>query len=278
MHVPLKQLVVFTDLDGCLLNKADYDWSAADPMLRRLEDLGVPVVLSSSKTVAEMSELLQELRLPEAPFISENGGVIHWPESLMPHDKASAVPAENVAAVTSRSTILLVLAQLKTQFRFRSFVDLGVEGVMANTDLSREKAELACQRHSTEPLLWDDTDENVDVFRTELTEQNLTLTKGGRFWHVAGHSTKGRAMREVADRYRKTIPSGITTAAIGDSPIDQSMLDIADYPIGIPAMDGQLNVEVDPHQGIVASKDGAVGWAESVGHLLYQLGFDEVNQ
>ncbi|MEO2019685.1 MAG: HAD-IIB family hydrolase [Fuerstiella sp.] len=278
MDEPSAQLVVFTDLDGCLLNKADYDWSVAEPMLRRLEHLGVPVVLSSSKTVAEMSELRHELCVPEAPFISENGGVVHWPDSWLPHDEASTEPAENVAAATSRSMILKVLAQLKKQFQFRSFVDLGVEGVMANTDLPRDKAELACQRHSTEPLLWDDTDENVDVFRTKLTEQNLTLTKGGRFWHVAGHATKGRAMRQVADRYRETTPRGITTAAIGDSPIDQSMLDIADYPIGIPAVDGRLNVEVAAQRGIVASRDGAAGWAESVGQLLDQLGFDDANQ
>ncbi|MCP4783863.1 MAG: HAD-IIB family hydrolase [Fuerstiella sp.] len=278
MDEPATQLVVFTDLDGCLLNKADYDWSAAEPMLRRLEHLGVPVVLSSSKTVAEMTELRQELSVPEAPFISENGGVVRWPDSLLPHDAASTVPAENVAAAMSRAMILNVLAQLKKQFQFRSFVDLGVDGVMANTDLPRDKAELACQRHSTEPLLWDDTDENVDIFRTKLTEQNLTLTKGGRFWHVAGHATKGQGMRQVADRYRETIPRGITTAAIGDNPIDQSMLDIADYPIGIPAVDGCMNVEVDPHRGIVASRDGAAGWAESVGQLLDQLGFDDANQ
>ncbi|HIE98319.1 MAG TPA: HAD-IIB family hydrolase [Planctomycetes bacterium] len=272
------QLVVFSDLDGCLLNKADYDWSAAEPMLRRLEHLGVPVVLSSSKTVAEMTELRHELCVPEAPFISENGGVIHWSDSLLPQNEVSTVPAENVATATSRSMILKVLAELKKHFQFRSFVDLGVEGVMANTDLPRDKAELACQRHSTEPLLWDDTDENVFVFRTKLTEHYLTLTKGGRFWHVAGHATKGQAMRQVADRYRETTSRGITTAAIGDSPIDQSMLDIADYPIGIPAVDGRLNVDVDPHRGIVASKDGAAGWAESVGRLLDQLGFDDGNQ
>ena len=84
-------------------------------------------------------------------------------------------------------------------------------------------------------------------------------------------------MHQVADRYRDRMSGEITTAAIGDSPIDQSMLDIADYPIGIPAVDGQLNVEVDPHRGIVASQDGAAGWAETVRQLLLRLGIEDVN-
>ena len=272
------QLVVFTDLDGCLLNKADYDWSAAEPMLRRLERLDVPVVLSSSKTVAEMSELRLELGLPDAPFISENGGVTHWPASFLPHEEMATASARQVAVMTERSAILDVLAELKSQFQFRSFVDLGIEGVMATTDLPRDKAELACQRHSTEPLLWDDTDENVHLFRTKLKQQDLTLTKGGRFWHVAGHATKGQAMQQVADRYRESVSAELTTAAIGDSPIDQSMLNVADHPIGIPGADGRLNVEVKLPQGIVASQHGAAGWAESVGQLLVRLGFDDTNQ
>ena len=274
------QLVVFTDLDGCLLNKADYDWSAAEPMLRRLERLGVPVVLSSSKTVAEMSQLRLELRLPEAPFISENGGVTHWPKSFLLQEETVTDSARHVAVMTERSAILDVLAELRNQFQFqfRSFVDLGIEGVMANTDLPRKNAELACQRHSTEPLLWDDTDQNVDIFRSKLTERDLTLTKGGRFWHVAGYATKGQAMQQVADRYREAVSGEITTAAIGDSPIDQSMLNVADHPIGIPGADGRLNVEVKLPQGIIASREGAAGWAESVGQLLVRLGFDDANQ
>ena len=56
-------------------------------------------------------------------------------------------------------------------------------------------------------------------------------------------------------------------AAIGDSPIDQSMLDIADVPIGIPASAG-LGVNVDPKQGLVASQPGAAGWAEVITQLL----------
>ena len=265
----LPQLVIFSDLDGCLLNKTDYAWSAAEPALQQLLQRRVPVVLSSSKTTAEMSTLIRELPLLEAPLIAENGGSIVWPESF-PALSGPTVAASNQLSV-NRSTIVGVLASLKPQFRFRSFVDLGVEGVMAATELPRRKAELACQRQSTEPLLWDDAEERLPAFREQLAARNLTLTKGGRFWHVAGKLTKGSAMQLVAEQYRQMTQRNVTTVAIGDSPNDQSMLDIADYPIGIPTAVGRLDVNVDRTRGIVASTHGAAGWGEAVMQLLERI-------
>ena len=54
-------LALFTDLDGCLLNKHDYDFAPALLVLERLQRLEIPVILSSSKTEAEMRPLSVEL-------------------------------------------------------------------------------------------------------------------------------------------------------------------------------------------------------------------------
>ena len=56
-------LALFTDLDGCLLNKHDYDFAPALLVLERLQRLEIPVILSSSKTEAEMRPLSVELGL-----------------------------------------------------------------------------------------------------------------------------------------------------------------------------------------------------------------------
>ena len=65
-------LIIFTDLDGTLLNSEDYDYRAAIPMLEKLKAQQVPVVPVTSKTRAEVEALRQELNL-SAPFIVENG-------------------------------------------------------------------------------------------------------------------------------------------------------------------------------------------------------------
>ena len=255
-----RELVVFTDLDGCLLNKADYDYTPTLPVLAQLRERGVPVVLSSSKTLAEMQVIAATLGLSDQPLSSENGGLVFWPEP-----RPDGVEAETRLGA-DRNDILLKLEQLKSRFAFRSFRDLGYVGVQQATGLEMEQVVSACARHCTEPLLWDDAEDRLPEFQAELVEAGFTFTRGGRFWHVAGDSTKGAAMRLISG-----VLAGegeeLTTVAIGDSPIDQSMLDAADIPVGIPWADGSLNVTI-PADGVVAAHHGASGWAEAVRRLI----------
>ncbi|EEH9628920.1 HAD-IIB family hydrolase, partial [Salmonella enterica] len=79
IHDPL---LIFTDLDGTLLNSHTFEWQPAAPWLTRLHESGVPVILCSSKTAAEMLQLQTTLNLQGLPLIAENGAVIqldvHW--------------------------------------------------------------------------------------------------------------------------------------------------------------------------------------------------------
>lgn len=262
------RLILFTDLDGCLLNKHDYDWSAAASTLATLRRHKVPVVMNSSKTVPEMSRLAVDLGLQGNTFVSENGAVIRWGIDIL--GKGSDAPKNESEVIgASRVDILSVLGHLKERFRFRSFEDLGLAGIVEQTQLTEDKASLALDRQATEPLLWDDSDENRSEFEELLRAEKLTFTKGGRFWHVAGRTSKGEAMKRVAIRMSDS-ESKTMIAAIGDSPIDQSMLDLADVPIGIPTSAG-LGVKIDAQRGIVATQQGAAGWAEAVTNLLSRI-------
>ena len=78
-NFPSPSHLVFTDLDGTLLDHHTYSWKEALPALERCRKKSVPVVLVSSKTRAEMAVLHQELKL-SAPFVSENGGGVFFPK------------------------------------------------------------------------------------------------------------------------------------------------------------------------------------------------------
>ncbi|MFK7735443.1 MAG: HAD-IIB family hydrolase [Pirellulaceae bacterium] len=257
-------IFIFSDLDGCLLNKHDYSFEAAIPVLSRIRELKIPLILASSKTVVEMRTLAEEMQLNDAPLICENGGAIYWTNRDVENPDSEVLGSD-------RPSILATLRELKSQFEFSSFEDLQVEGVMRATDLPIDRARAALQRRSTEPLLWEDADDKIDRFHAELREASLTLTKGGRFWHVAGRTTKGLAMQRVIKQRSDELEGEITTLAIGDSPIDQSMLDVADYPIAIPSPDGVVRVESKAHNGSVATQAGATGWAEAVTKVLDKL-------
>ena len=79
----MPQLVIFTDLDGTLLDARNYSWRAAQPALDQLRRRRVPVVFCTSKTRAEILPLREELRNAD-PFVAENGGAIYVPRSYFP--------------------------------------------------------------------------------------------------------------------------------------------------------------------------------------------------
>src|SRR3989304_10623884 len=74
------KLVIFTDLDGTLLDRNTYSFEPAEPALDLIRMKGIPLVLSSSKTRAEI-ELYQRKLGNKHPFISENGGAVFVPKS-----------------------------------------------------------------------------------------------------------------------------------------------------------------------------------------------------
>ncbi|NNC55214.1 MAG: HAD hydrolase family protein, partial [Pseudomonadales bacterium] len=67
--------MVFTDLDGSLLDHHSYSYDAALPALTLLEQKNIPIIFCSSKTRAEMDRLRIDMG-HAAPFIIENGAAI----------------------------------------------------------------------------------------------------------------------------------------------------------------------------------------------------------
>ncbi len=73
-----RQIAVFTDLDGTLLDQTTYSFDEALPALHLLRTKKIPLIFCSSKTSGEIKRLQKQLCLCQ-PFISENGGAIFIP-------------------------------------------------------------------------------------------------------------------------------------------------------------------------------------------------------
>ena len=67
------QKVVFTDIDGTLIDLISGKYGESDKLLYTLRENNVPIVLCSAKTFAEQNKIRDDLGLMD-PFIVENGG------------------------------------------------------------------------------------------------------------------------------------------------------------------------------------------------------------
>ena len=74
-------LLVFTDLDGTLIDHDTYDWTPAKPAIEALKKFSAGLVLASSKTAAEMGPLRAKIGANRWPAIVENGAGVLPPRA-----------------------------------------------------------------------------------------------------------------------------------------------------------------------------------------------------
>lgn len=268
---PARALVVYTDLDGTLLDHDSYSFEAAVPALKRLEQLGVPVIPVTSKTLAELQALNLELGL-KGPCIAENGGLIAIPADYFdPAPPLESVGPYKVEYLASDyNSILDMLAELRLAFgfKFTGFADLSDADVAELTGLSVQAAQLARRRLCSEPLLWNDSDEAFKRFLRELEKRHYTLLKGGRFWHVLGQTDKALAIRRLDGYFSAAGFSDFTRIALGDSPNDARMLQVADIAVVVRHKDGSwLQIET-PGEKVQTRASGPEGWNEFIQRYL----------
>lgn len=255
--------LIFTDLDGTLLDHATYDWSAAAPLLDRLTAAGIPVVLASSKTAAEMVPLRAAMGLSDAPLICENGaGVVIGGSGTSPDDRS--------AYWQLRAAIEALPDAVRSPFE--GFADMGPVRIAEVTGLAPEAARAAAQRAFSEPGLWGGNEADQAAFLEALAAHGITGRRGGRFLTLSFGGTKADRMAEIATGYGNPV-----TIALGDAPNDREMLETADHGIVIandhgaplPELKGEAAGRIRR-----SARPGPEGWNKELSGLLSDLGID----
>lgn len=267
------QPLVFTDLDGSLLDHYSYDFSPALSAITRLNALQIPWILTSSKTASEILDLRQELG-NNHPFIVENGAGIFAPAAIFSQWPSSAYCGLNQISLgqKNRQNILQILAKIQQQnpFNYLSFSQMTAETLAHYTGLSLSQAIKANDRHFTEPLIWQDTEEALDAFKQAIMAEGLYLNQGGRFYHLSGPGTKGLALKTLAGEYAQLHQDTVTTLALGDGQNDVPMLEAADAaaiirsPVNPPPT-------INHTQQTLTPEYGPQGWNHAVHNWLDHL-------
>mgnify|MGYP001814761393 FL=1 len=272
----LAATIIFTDLDGTLLDHHDYGFDAALPALRAVSERGIPLILTTSKTLAEVVKINRALANPQ-PAIIENGCALCFPlDAGYPFDISGYEQLDGCAVrcfPPGYAEIRGFIARQRDRhgWRLRGFDDMSTAEVAAATGLHTGQAADAKQRLCSEPFLWLDSDENRARFIAAAKTAGLRVTRGGRFWHLMGNSSKALALDAMRGLFYPDPDTPTTVIALGDSENDRGMLQIADIAVVIRRHDGTHLDCTGTRQTIYTEQAGPQGWNQAVLEILQQL-------
>jgi len=248
--------LILTDLDGTLLEPDGILVGDAAAALVALAAAEVPVCPITSKTAAELTPIMERLRLTTPAGFENGAGVRHrdGATELLP---SAVLLAELLDAVDS--------LRRDSGAPARTLLELGDEELAALTGLGPSAVAAARVRQATLPLLvdgrWD------EALRAALPAQpRLRLIRGNRFLHLQGDHTKAASASRVGE-----LAGGANGAVVacGDAPNDAELLAAADVAVIVPGRDGphpELLRRL-PH-ALVAPQPHGRGWAVAVTALL----------
>jgi mannosyl-3-phosphoglycerate phosphatase len=263
-------MIVFTDLDGSLLNHDDYSFEDAREAIDRLNREGIPVIMTTSKTRSEVKELRKELGIGD-PFIVENGGGIHFPDMRRYATSAGHSADDGEFTINlgkSYACIRNFVKRIAERFGVRGFGDMTEEEIAAFSNLSVESARRAKEREYTEPFLLDQG-ESIDRLGELAKAEGIKIVQGGRFYHfMSVHQDKGKAVLLTEEVFRRTTGRTYFTIGVGDSPNDYPMLSSVDKPILIPRADETSVPPLTLPNLVRATHPGSRGWSEAVNMVI----------
>lgn len=270
--------VVYTDIDGTLLDLETYGYAGSASAVARLVSQGVPVVLCSSKTRAEQEELRQVLGIPD-PFIVENGSAVVIPVDYFPFE----LPGEPGAAGwwvivlgVGAGQIRRALAAACTRqgLLMQGYGDMSVAEVAEVTGLDPAAAARAREREYSETVVTCLSPREVEALNSELARDDLVAVSGGRFHTVTSRkSDKGAAVRVLKGLFRRQL-GDIVTIGIGDSTNDLPLLAAVDRAYVVQRPDGTwqdtAGLAVTRVPGI-----GPMGWQQVASEITQATGEDD---
>ncbi len=260
--------IVFTDLDGTLLDARTYSFDAARPALDLLQKKNVPLVICTSKTRAEV-ELWRTKLGNNHPFIVENGGAAYIPKDYFPFRVPGARQRNGYAVLEFGTPYRDLVKELKelsaaTGCEVLSFDSMSVAELARRSLLPVHQAELAKQRE------YDEAFEILSAGAYRLLEaierKRLRWTRGDRFYHILGNNDKAVAVEHLSALYRRAYGE-VQTIGVGDGWNDVRFLSSVDVPVLVRSPFDTAIKRAEP-RCIVTDAPGPHGWNDALLSLM----------
>ncbi len=261
-------LILYTDLDGTLLDRKTYSWEAARPALDRLRCLQVPVVFCTSKTRAEAEYWRTQVQEGH-PFIVENGGAVYVPRHYFHFPLRAGRQRDGYEVIEFGSPykeLVEVLREVSagSRCRVRGFHDMSAEEVGERCGLSLQQAGLAKQREYDEPF--EILGRAGRRLLQGIREHGKRWTRGGRFYHILGANDKAQCVRVLTSFYRRAFGE-VRTIGLGDGLNDADFLNEVDVPIVMKSAACRRLTSL-VRKARVTDAPGPEGWNRAVSAIL----------
>ena len=260
--------LIVSGIDGGLLDPLTRDYDPARPAIAALARLGVPLVLCSGRTRAEVAFVSRIFGL-DAPLIAENGALLLVPEGHLPGGVPGGEREGDFYVLRlgpPRETLRRSLEEVAAAagVRLRLLSDLTGGERLRRGGLASLLGEAAARREHTEPFLVEGDEEAAALARAAET-RGLHLARGQSFWHLCGGADKGLAVRTLLALYER---EGRTpeTIGLGSWPVDLPMLRAVHRPIVLPGPGGRVDATLASGlpRAERAWQGGPRGWNDAV--------------
>ena len=268
----MKRYLIFTDLDGTLLNHDNYSYGNNKKMISTIINNKNEIIFNTSKTFSECKKLLKELKLSNMPFSTENGAVLYFPKIRFNKIKNSSSFERywklRIAKLSSKSWHQF-LKKKQNNYNFLIAQDLPPKILKKYTNLNNTNMML--DREASQIILWEDNLTKLKLFKNDLkSEKDGVLIKGSRFMQISSICNKRIAKKLISHAYDIQFRDkySINTIALGDSKNDIDMLNSCKYSCLIKNYSGAYpKLRSNKKDVFRSSKLAPDGWSE----VLYKL-------
>lgn len=260
--------IIFTDLDGTLLDRNTYSYQKALPLVKKLKRKETPIIFCTAKTRAENEYYQKKLKISD-PFIVENGGAIFIPKDYFSFSfnyQKNKYKYKVIELGESYTRLRSALRKIRkeTGFKIKGFGDMTTKEVAKDSGLPIKLAKLAKMKEYNESFNFYEEPKKERILTQKIKKADLRLTHGGRYYDIIGkNADKGKAVRILTKLLKKKF-GRIKTIGLGDSLNDVSMLKVVDVPILVQKPTGNWDRRIKSKKIIKIKGVGPQGWIMAV--------------
>ena len=281
MNFDLKKttLLVFTDIDGTLINNDTFFEGKNIEIAETLHQHNHILIYNSSKTFDEIVNMQKKFNT-SFPFICETGGGIYY-KNLFTQASDELREGYSIMYESKKIEMFKKIIKEEVQKNFKNdldmFDDLCLDEKSRLSGLKGNDLHLASKRDFSVLINWKSDEGRYSKFKSVLHGHGLKLIKGGRFSHICASHDKGQAVKFFLNQIKSSgMYNKIITIGIGDSTNDLEMLSNVDYACVVKSENNNdLMKKIDISKVLLSTNHAPEGWAECIHNIFTQIKLQE---